>query len=197
GAIPVVVDVFDAPTLGLVFRAVKPDAVIHQLTDLATMREPGRLDDALRRNAEIRTIGTANLVKAAVSAGVERMVAQSLGWAYRPGTEPHAEQTPLDLHAAGARGITVAGVAALEHWVLDTPGLHGSVLRYGQIYGPGTGNDSASGNAWPLHVEAAAWAAVLALEKQAVGAFNVAEPNDHINTEKIRRELGWHESLRV
>lgn len=37
GAISVVVDVFDAPILVLVFCAVKPDAVIHQLTDLATM----------------------------------------------------------------------------------------------------------------------------------------------------------------
>lgn len=197
GAVPVVVDVFDMPSLVQVFRALKPDGVIHQLTDLAMLREPGKLGEALWRNAEIRKTGTANLVKAAVSTGVERLVAQSLGWMYLPGREPQTEQTPLDLHADGDRGITVAGVAALEECVLHTPGLRGSVLRYGRIYGPGTGSDSADGNPMPLHVEAAAWAAVLAIEQQAVGAFNVAEPNDHIDTEKIRRELGWNESLRV
>lgn len=197
GAIPVIVDVFDMPSLVRVFRAVKPDAVIHQLTDLAMFREPGKLGEALRRNAEIRKTGTANLAQAAVSVGVEQMVAQSLGWIYAPCREPQTEQTPLDVHAAGDRGVTVAGVAALEGCVLHTPGLHGSVLRYGQIYGPGTGSDSANGNPLPLHVEAAAWAAVLAIEKQAIGVFNVAEPNDHISTEKIRRELGWNDSLRV
>jgi nucleoside-diphosphate-sugar epimerase len=197
GAIPVVADVFDLATLGLVFRAARPDAVIHQLTDLATMREPGMLERALARNAEIRRTGTANLVTAALSAGVERMVAQSLGWLYRPGDEPHDERSPLDLGAAGVRGISANGVAALERSILDTPGLHGCVLRYGQVYGPGTGSDTTAGNTLPLHVEAAAWAAVLALERQAVGAFNVAEPNGYIRTDKVRRELGWNESLRV
>jgi hypothetical protein len=43
------------------------------------------------------------------------------------------------------------------------------VLRYGQLYGPGTGNVDARSVELPLHVEAAAWAAVLALEKEAVG----------------------------
>ncbi len=197
GAIPVVVDVFDAPALELALRAAKPDVVVHQLTDLATMREPGRLQESLERKAGMRKRGTGNLVHAALSAGVERMVAQSLGWVYRPGNEPHDERAPLDLGASGVRGITVDGVAALEHAVLDTPGLNGCVLRYGQIYGPGTGEDSASGDKPPLHVEAAAWAAVLALEKRAVGAFNVAEPNGYADTHRIRRELGWNESLRV
>lgn len=197
GAIPVVVDVFDAPSLVAAFRAVKPDAVIHQLTDLATLHEAGALGEALRRNAEIRKTGTANLVLAAVAAGVGQMVAQSLGWMYLPGREPQTEQAALDLHAGGDRGITVAGVAALEDCVLHTPGLRGCVLRYGRIYGPGTGSDSAEGNPMPLHVEAAAWAAVLAIEQQATGAFNAAQPNDHISTEKIRRELGWTDSLRV
>jgi nucleoside-diphosphate-sugar epimerase len=196
GAMPVVVDVFDAKTLSLVLRAVKPDAVLHQLTDLATMREPGKLEQALTRNAELRKTGTANLVAAALSSGVERMVAQSIGWVYQTGEEPHQEEDPLDLGAHGIRGVTVDGVAALEHAVLETPGVQGCVLRYGQIYGPGTGNGDARGLELPVHVEAAAWAAVLALEKRAVGAFNVAEPNAYASTDKIRRELGWHESLR-
>ena len=197
GAIPVVADVFDAKALGLALRAVKPDAVMHHLTDLAMMREPGKLDEVLRRNAEVRRTGTANLVAAAKSADVELMVAQSLGWVYQAGREPHAEEDPLDVLATGSRGVTVGGVAALEHAVLDTPGLRGCVLRYGRIYGPETGNSDGSGLELPLHVEAAAWAAVLALEKRVVGAFNVAEPNGYARTGRVRDELGWHESLRV
>ena len=197
GAVPVVVDVFDTAALGLAMRAAKPDAVIHQLTDLATMREPGRLDDALRRNAELRETGTANLVAAARAAGVERMVAQSIGWIYRAGAEPHDEDAPLDVGAAGIAGVSVAGVVALEHAVLATPGLRGCVLRYGRLYGPGTGNDDARSVELPVHVEAAAWAAVLALEKEAVGVYNVAEPNRHAKTEKAGRELGWLASLRA
>ena len=197
GAVAVVADVFDPEMLRAAVRAAKPDAVLHQLTDLARLREPGKLAEALRRNAEVRKTGTAHLVAAALSAGVERMVAQSIGWMYRPGKEPHGEEDPLDLRASGIRGTTVEGVATLERLVLDTPGLQGCVLRYGRIYGPGTGNRDASGLELPVHVEAAAWAAVLALEKRVVGAFNVAELNGYADTDKVRRTLGWHESLRA
>ena len=197
GAIPVVADVFDAAKLDSVLAATRPDAVMHQLTDLAMLREPGRLDAALARNAEVRKTGTANLVAAAQAAGVARVVAQSIAWAYRADPEPHTEETPLDLDATGARAITVAGVAALEHLVLDTPGLHGCVLRYGRLYGPGTGNADSRGIDLPLHVEAAAWAAVLALERNAVGAFNVAEPTPRLSTRKATQALGWDAALRA
>jgi nucleoside-diphosphate-sugar epimerase len=129
-----------------------------------------------------------------MSAGVGCLVAQSIAWMYRPGSEPHDEDDPLDLLAPGMRGVTVDGVAALEDSVLRTPGLRGCVLRYGQLYGPNTLSDHAGTD---LHVEAAAWAAVLALEQQAAGAYNVAEPNRYARTEKVRRELGWTESLRA
>jgi hypothetical protein len=114
-----------------------------------------------------------------------------------PGGEPHAEDAPLDVDAAGLRAESVAGVAALEHSVLATPGLRGCVLRYGHIHGPGTGSDDAGGEAVSVHVEAAAWAAAFAFEKGALGAFNVAEPGDQVSTQRIERELGWHASLRV
>ena len=197
GAIPVVVDAFDADALGLALRAIRPDAVLDHLTDLATIHQPGKLVEALGRNAELRRTGTANLVAAARSAGVASMVAQSIGWIYRAGREPHEEQDPLDVDATGTLGVTIDGVVALERAILDTPGLRGCVLRYGRIYGPRTGDDEAGRIELPLHVEAAAWAGVLALEKQAAGIFNVAEPNRYASTERIRRETGWHESLRA
>jgi nucleoside-diphosphate-sugar epimerase len=197
GAIPVVQDAFDAEGLTQKMRAIKPEAVIHQLTDLALLHEPNKLQEALERNTRLRKIGTANLVAASVAAGVPHIVAQSIAWFYRPGPEPHLEQAPLDVDARPPLGTSVEGVVALERSVLETPGVLGCVLRYGQIYGPATGSDQANGSQVPLHVEAAAWACVLAVEQRAAGVYNVADANPHVSTAKVRRELGWTEGLRA
>jgi len=197
GVIPVVQDVFDADGLTRKMRAIRPDAVIHQLTDLALLHEPGHMQEALERNARLRRDGTPSLAAAAVAAGVRQIIAQSIAWFYRPGAEPYAEDAPLHVDAAGPLGVSVEGVATLERIVLEVPGVRACVLRYGQFYGPGTGRDEPVSNAVPVHVEAAAWAAVLALEHQAVGVYNVADANARVSTEKIRRELGWNERLRA
>jgi len=79
-----------------------------------------------------------------VAACVKHIVAQSIAWFYRPGTEPYREDAPLDVHASGLLGVSVEGVVALERSVLETSGVHGCVLRYGQLYGPATGSDEAA-----------------------------------------------------
>ncbi|MEO5757759.1 MAG: NAD-dependent epimerase/dehydratase family protein [Mesorhizobium sp.] len=196
GAEPVVVDVFDARALSRGVVAARPDIVIHQLTDLPAGLDPARMGEAIARNARIRDEGTRNLVAAARAAGARRLIAQSIAWAYAPGPEPHDEADPLDGMADGNRGISVGGVIALENQVLGSPTLNGIVLRYGQLYGPGTGVEAASGSA-PVHVDAAAYAALLAIEKGDVGAFNVAEPNGYATTEKAVAELGWRADFRL
>ncbi|CAN7674284.1 NAD-dependent epimerase/dehydratase family protein [Variovorax paradoxus] len=196
GAVPVVVDVFDAPALRAALMRIAPAMVIHQLTDLPRDLDPRLMADAAHRNARVRTEGTRNLVAAALAAGSRRLVAQSIAWVYAPGATPHAEQDPLDLAAEGTRGVSVDGVAALERCVLGTAGLTGTVLRYGQFYGPGTSTAEPRG-ACPVHVEAAAWAAVLALRHARGGVFNIAEDNPEVSSEKARRELGWSASLRL
>jgi nucleoside-diphosphate-sugar epimerase len=143
----------------------------------------------------MREEGTRDLVKAAIAAGARRLVAQSIAWMYAPGPEPHGEGDPLDLAADGARAVTVRGVAALEARVLNSPPLAGVVLRYGQVYGPETGSTGPRG-ASPLHVDAAAYAALLALDRGA-GAFNVAEENGYMATDKARAELGWYAGFRL
>jgi hypothetical protein len=97
--------------------------------------------------------------------------------------------------ADGARAVTVRGVAALEACVLNSPPLMGVVLRYGQLYGPETGSTGPRG-ASPVHVDAAAYAAMLALGRGA-GVFNVAEPNGYLATDKARAELGWDAGFRL
>jgi nucleoside-diphosphate-sugar epimerase len=197
GAIPVVQDAFDGDGLVRRVKAIQPEAVIHQLTDLALLHDPSRLQEAFERNARLRQTGTANLVAAMVAAGVGHIIAQSIAWFYRPGPEPFREEAPLDVHATGPLGVSIEGVVALERSVLETPGVRGCVLRYGQLYGPGTGSDGSGGVEVPLHVEAAGWASILALEQGATGVYNVADPNQHVATGKIRSELGWNELLRA
>jgi len=196
GVTPVVVDVFDAPALRAALVRIAPTVVIHQLTDLPPDLDPKLMAEAVHRNARVRTEGTRNLVAAMLAAGSPRLVAQSIAWAYAPGSTPHTEDHPLDLDAEGSRRVSVDGVAALERSVLGAVGITGTVLRYGQFYGPGTANAEAKGTS-PVHVEAAAWAAVLAVRHAQGGVFNIAERSPEVSSEKAKRELGWHPSLRL
>jgi nucleoside-diphosphate-sugar epimerase len=194
GADPVVVDVFDATALSCAVAAARPDVVIHQLTDLPKDLNPRDMGAAIVRTARIRSEGTRNLVRAAIAAGARRLVAQSIAWVYAPGAEPHAETDPLN---AGAEGdINVQGVIALEDLTLKSPPLEGVVLRYGQLYGPGTASDQPSNSA-PIHVDAAAYAALLAIDHGAPGIYNIAQSNRHVATEKARAELGWTPDFRL
>jgi nucleoside-diphosphate-sugar epimerase len=54
GALPVVVDVFDAEALATAVLEAKPEIVIHQLTDLAAVHDPAERSSALARNARGR-----------------------------------------------------------------------------------------------------------------------------------------------
>jgi nucleoside-diphosphate-sugar epimerase len=71
GVEPAVVDVFDAASLLDIVREAKPEIVVHQLTVLPPRLDPVRMADAIVRNARLREIGTANLVAAAIAAGVK------------------------------------------------------------------------------------------------------------------------------
>lgn len=190
GATAVVVDVYDAERLNEELVRIQPWAVIHQLTDLPRGLSPELMAKAVENNARIRTEGTRNLVAAARAAGATRLIAQSIAWAYRPGDTPYLETCPLDVEAHGSRGISVGGVAALEQQVLSEPTLNGTVLRYGQLYGPGTGTDEPTGTS-PMHVEAAARAALLALQTERSGIFNITQDSPTVSNEKAKRILGW------
>jgi nucleoside-diphosphate-sugar epimerase len=196
GASPVVVDVFDYPALASALKAAQPGTVMHQLTDLPQTLTGALSEQALRSNARLRDEGTRKLVEAAIGAGAQRLIAQSLAWVYAPGPEPHTEEHPLDLEAQGAAAITMAGVVALERLTLDSPPLRGVVLRYGQLYGPGTWNTAQSGPV-PVHVDAAAFAALLAARSDRVGIFNIVEERGKVSAEKARRELGWEAAFRL
>jgi nucleoside-diphosphate-sugar epimerase len=195
GVEPVIVDVFDAPALACAVRAARPDIVIHQLTDLPPGLDPARMAEGSRRNARLRREGTQNLVAATLAAGVHRLVTQSVAWMYAPGAEPHGEGDPLDVNAASTRGMSADAVATMEQLTVASPPIDGIVLRYGHLYGPGTGADAAGMPS--LHVDAAASAALLALGKATRGIYNIAEPNGYLSIGNAQRELGFDPSFRL
>jgi nucleoside-diphosphate-sugar epimerase len=156
GAQPVVVDVFDAAALAEAVLAAKPQIVIHQLTDLPPGLDPARMAEAAARNARIRIEGTKNLIAAALAAGARRFIAQSIAW------EP--------------QGISAEGVASLERQTLQAEGI---VLRYGRLYGPGTGKDEAPAEL-PCHVDVAARAAVIAVERGEPGVVRVLDSEPYL-----------------
>jgi len=196
GAIPVVVDVFDRAALARALRDARPDTLMHQLTDLPKTLSGPPSEEVLKANARVRTEGTRNLVDATIAAGARRFVAQSIAWLYAAGKEPHVEDDPLDRDAKGPAAITVAGVIAIEEMTLGSPPVEGVVLRYGQLYGPGTWNTAQNGRV-PVHVDAAAHAALLAIATPHTGVFNIAEEKGLVSSERARRLLGWDASFRL
>lgn len=195
GVESVIVDVFDVNALAAALASAKPDVVMHQLTDLPVGLDPAQMIEATERNARIRAEGTRNLVAAATRVGARRLVAQSVAFAYAEGPLPYRETDSLAIDADGRAGISARGVFSLETQVLAAP-LEAIILRYGRLYGPGTGGDMASGPA-ALHVDAAARAAVLAATYGTSGIYNLAEDDGTVSSEKAKREWQWSASWRA
>ena len=139
GAQAVCCDVFDHEALWRAVSDYGPDAVIHQLTDLPD--DPKLIESGLAANARVREVGTANLVDAAVAAGVSRLVVQSIAWTIN-GSRP-------------------ASVVELERITLDARGI---VVRYGQWYGPGTYHQGDPPPEPRVHIDTAAHRTVAALD---------------------------------
>lgn len=194
GVAPVVVDVFDAAALREAVVKAQPEVVVHQLTDLPPALEPALMTEALVRNARLREVGTGNLVAAAVAAGAKRMIAQSLGFVYAAGPMPYREDAPLLLDVPDYLE-TVQAVLSLERQVLAAP-LAGIVLRYGKLYGPGTGFDTAPEGS-PLHVDDAADAARRAMTAGEPGIYNITEDDGVASIAKAKAAFGWVPGFRL
>jgi len=189
GAEPVIVDMFDADAVKQAVTAAQPEVVIHQLTSIPRAMNPKRILEEFETNNRLRREGTRNLVEAAKAAGARRIVAQSFGQAYAPGSGLRVETDPLDVE----RGDIVRAIADLEQTVTQADGIEGLALRYGFFYGPGSGYaaDGAQAEAlrrrrFPvvgkgegvhsfIHVDDAAAAAVRAMDQGSPGIYNVAD----------------------
>lgn len=187
GVTPAIVDVYDHDALTRAVCQARPGIVVHQLTDLPKHYDPATFAAARAANARLREIGTDHLVTAALAAGAQRIVAQSIAFAYAAGPMPYTETDPLDAsqHAA---------VLTLERLVLNS-GLDGVVLRYGRLYGPGTWSQTPSGPG-SVHVHAAAEAAFRAMTLAIPGVYNIAEEDGTVDSAKARQTLHWNPGFR-
>jgi nucleoside-diphosphate-sugar epimerase len=140
GAEPIVCDVYDRESLTIAVAFFQPDLVLHELTDLPD--DPREINESAALNARIRLEGTRNLIAASQQAGVGRILAQSVAWAMPPGPSADA-------------------VTALEASVLA---VGGTVLRYGQFYGPGTYYEHEPPSRPRVHIDEAARQTIAALE---------------------------------
>ena len=131
GVTPVLCDLFDQKSLTAAVKDFQPDVIVHQVTDLPDQIE--KLADFLPGNDRVRSEGTRNLLTAALAVNASGFLAQSIAWRTGPGTGP-----VLDAHE---NGVISAG---------------GTVLRYGQFYGPGTYHENDPPPAPRIHIDAAA-----------------------------------------
>jgi len=196
GIAPAVMNALDSESVRAAFAAARPEALIHQLTDLPKTFDPHEVDAARERNSRLRIVGTDNLMAAAQSYGVRRVVAQSIAFVYAPGKAPYDESAPLYENAPGSTRVAVQGILALERAVTRTPGVEGIVLRYGRLYGPGTWFERPPESP-VVHPHAAAHAALLALTRGAPGTYNIAEDDGSVSIARAREQLGFDPAFRL
>jgi nucleoside-diphosphate-sugar epimerase len=195
GAHPIVLDGLDKDAVLREVRAARPDAIVHQMTALASVHSYKKFDEEFEVTNRLRTAGTAYLLSAAQAAGVRKFVAQSYtGWPnQRQGSRVKTEEDPLDSNPPKTMARTREAIRFLEQMVTNTEGITGTVLRYGSLYGPDT-SFAAEGEVvtlvrqhkFPLigdgagvwsfiHVADAARATQLAIERNVPGIYNIVD----------------------
>ena len=196
GARAAVADALDAAALTAAVREAAPEAVLHELTALADVTwDFKRLDEEFALTNRLRTEVTDTLLAAARLAGARRFVAQSFcGWPFaRVGGPVKTEDDPLDPSPPARLAKILAAIRHLEARVSEAPDLEAFVLRYGNLYGAGTGfaRDGAmtrlvrqrqfplvgdGAGVWSfVHVGDAARATVAALSHGTPGIYNVVD----------------------
>jgi nucleoside-diphosphate-sugar epimerase len=192
GAKGIVMDGLNAASVGEAVAAARPDSIAHEMTSLSVanngkpnFRHPERFAATTNR---LRTEGTNHLLAAAEATGVSHVVAQSVAtWTETGDGGPVSEEDPLPPEEVGPKMRGVAEALRRVEDVVVKAG--GAALRYGAFYGPGANDDLVElvrKRRFPLvgggtgyfnwvHLDDAASATVLALEKQARGVFNIVD----------------------
>ena len=197
GARPVVADALDREAVGRAVAEAAPEVVVHELTAIGGKLNMRRIDRLMAPTNRLRVEGTDNLLAAAEAVGARRFVAQSYtGWPFaRVGGPVKTESDPLDPDPPAALRETLRAIRHVERAVTQIRWAEGIVLRYGNFYGPGTGISADpdapmtsavrkrqfplvgdGGGVWSfVHLDDAASATVLALERGAPGVYNVVD----------------------
>ena len=126
---------------------------------------------------------------------MKKIIAQSIAFVYAPNApQPVTKDAPLLDFAEPAYGETARAVHSLEQQITTNPAFIGVVLRYGWLYGAGTGFDAPVDFVPPVHAEAAAHAAVQCKQS---AIYNAADDDARLSSEKAKRELGFDAGFRV
>ena len=187
GAEPVALDLLDAEAVLEAVRAAEPDAIVHEATALADQRFSRNFNRMFAATNRLRNEGTDALLAAAWDVGVRHFVAQSFAsYRYaRAGGPVKTEDDPLDLDPPASMRETTAAMRHLEAAVTAFGGI---ALRYGGFYGdPSDGLlDPVRKGRFPIvgdgggmfsfvHLDDAAAATVLAIERGEPGIYNVCD----------------------
>ena len=202
GARPVVADALDPDAVAQAVASAEPEVIVHELTALSgpmsirDARHPDRSAAAKMTN-RLRTEATDHLLAAGRAVGARRFVAQSFG-AFRfarTGGPVLTEADPLDPDPPAALRPVQEGLLYLERAVTTIEWGEGLALRYGGFYGPGTAISLApdavmaapirkrrfpivgdGGGVWShVHIEDAAAATVVAVERGRPGIYNIVD----------------------
>ncbi|MFI7153581.1 NAD-dependent epimerase/dehydratase family protein [Nonomuraea sp. NPDC050022] len=185
GAEAVVMDGLDAVSVGEAVAQARPDVIVHQMTAISGKPDIKHFDRWFAATNRLRSEGTDHLLAAAEATGVSHFVAQSYGsWnGIREGGWVKTEEDPLDPTSTGK------GAAAIRHLEDVVVKAGGAVLRYGAFYGPGATDDQvelvrkrqypvvgngAGYSSW-VHLDDAASATLLAVERKVKGVFNIVD----------------------
>ena len=187
GAEGIVLDLLHPQAVREAVAAARPEAIVHQATALAGGIDFRHFDRSFAVTNRLRTKGTDALLAAAREAGVPRVLAQSFtSFPYaREGGPVKTEDDPLDPAPPKVMRESVAAIRHLERVMTEAGGL---VLRYGGFYG--TPDDpmlefvrkrqfpvvgEGGGISSFVHLDDAAEATVLALERGEPGIYNIVD----------------------
>ena len=202
GARAVVADALVPDAVAQAVASAEPEVIVHQLTALSgpmsarEARNPDRFRGAIMTN-RLRTEATDNLLAAGHAVGARRFVAQSFGAirSARAGGPVQTEVDPIDPDSPAPPPAAQAALLYLEQAVTSIEWGEGLALRYGGFYGPGTGISLApdaqitapirkrrfpivgdGGGVWSyIHIEDAATATAIAVERGRPGVYNVVD----------------------
>jgi nucleoside-diphosphate-sugar epimerase len=117
-------DLGDAAALGTALAAARPECVIHLAAEIATQRDPARID-------EVNVEGTRRLLEASAAAGARRIVFTSTVVTGDAGGALLDESSELPVETAYGRSKQEG-----ERLVRES-GLEGVIIRPSHVYGPG------------------------------------------------------------
>jgi len=195
GATPVVLDGRDGQAVRRAVLEAEPEVVLHEMTALSGDLDFRRFAETFAETNRLRTDTTDIMIEAAVDAGARRFIAQSFaGWPNEQSGSPvKSEEDPLNTDPPKQVRETLGAILHLEAVTTGTPGIEGLALRYGGFYGPGNALGkggmmleavvkrqmpivgSGSGIWSFLHIDDAAQATALAVDRGAPGIYNIVD----------------------